>query len=264
MGKKSHFVFQYKGNKHTEVDNIITSIDFANKKTIVEPFCGSSAISFNIYKIYKDNFQYILNDLDNGLYKYYMFIKYNLQCYEDFEDNLNRVSQEFLQHNDKKKFYIEIHKNNRDIYDYIFCKKHNGLGIDGLCPPDKRIAKTKFKLSQEQKDFFDFIKSSNVKIFNGEWYDIYNKYRELEDCILILDPPYAFSCNTFYIDKNIDNIYTRLSSTFYINKCTFYLIIQDLWIMRILFKDFKILDCYDKHYQLKHKKTYHIIISNKI
>jgi len=260
MGKKNHFVFQYKGNKHAEIDNIINHIDFTDKKNIIEPFCGSSAMSFNIWKLYKDKFNYILNDLDKDLYNYYRFIKYDLCSYEEFEDNLNRITQEFLNHNDKKSFYNEIYQNNRNIYDYIFCKKHNGLGIDGLCPSIKRIAKNKFQLTKEQKDFFDFIKSSNVKIYNTEWSYIYSKYKDFNDCILILDPPYAFSCNTFYVDDNIEDIYTNLVYTLNMNT---YLIIQDLWIMRLLFKDFKILDCYDKHYELKHKRTSHIIISKK-
>ena len=45
---KNHFIFSYAGNKRNESENILEKINFNNIETIIEPFCGSSAISFHI------------------------------------------------------------------------------------------------------------------------------------------------------------------------------------------------------------------------
>ena len=49
----NHFIYSYNGNKRNEfkyLNNVIDDID--NYDTIIEPFCGSSAISFNIWLKY--------------------------------------------------------------------------------------------------------------------------------------------------------------------------------------------------------------------
>ncbi len=46
----SHFIYSYSGNKRNEfkyIEKVIDNIDAYDN--IIEPFCGSSAISFNIW-----------------------------------------------------------------------------------------------------------------------------------------------------------------------------------------------------------------------
>jgi len=62
MAGRSHFVISYKGNKRTEIKEILKGIDLSNIKYIVEPFCGSSALSYALSKMYPNKFTYILND----------------------------------------------------------------------------------------------------------------------------------------------------------------------------------------------------------
>ena len=45
---KNHFYMSYSGNKREEVENIYNLIDFNNIATIVEPFCGTCAMSYYI------------------------------------------------------------------------------------------------------------------------------------------------------------------------------------------------------------------------
>ncbi len=82
----NHFIFSYAGNKRNEfkyLNNIIDNID--NYDTIIEPFCGSSAISFNIWLKYP-NKKFIINDNDKDLIKVYNLIKT-----EDIETIKNKL-----------------------------------------------------------------------------------------------------------------------------------------------------------------------------
>jgi site-specific DNA-adenine methylase len=65
---KNHFFYPYFGNKTQEVEYIYNSLDLKNIDTIVEPFCGSCAVSYYIWSQnkYKD-YKYTLNDLDDNL-----------------------------------------------------------------------------------------------------------------------------------------------------------------------------------------------------
>ena len=65
---KNHFFYPYVGNKREEVEHIYNLLDFNNINTIVEPFCGSCAVSYFIWSQNKDkNYKYILNYLDSNL-----------------------------------------------------------------------------------------------------------------------------------------------------------------------------------------------------
>jgi len=49
--KINHFIIHYKGNKRNETPIIIDHVNFKNKKNIVEPFAGSSAMSFGVWRL---------------------------------------------------------------------------------------------------------------------------------------------------------------------------------------------------------------------
>ena len=51
---KNHFFFSYCGNKREEVEHIYNLLDLNNIDTIVEPFCGSCAMSYYIWTQNKD------------------------------------------------------------------------------------------------------------------------------------------------------------------------------------------------------------------
>ena len=65
---KNHFFYPYVGNKREEVEHIYNLLDLNNIDTIVEPFCGSCAVSYYLWTQNKDKkYKYILNDLDGNL-----------------------------------------------------------------------------------------------------------------------------------------------------------------------------------------------------
>ena len=74
---RNHFIISYAGNKRQEVERIeeylhnkLDGID-----TIIEPFCGSSAMSCYLSMKYPRRFKYILNDLDPMLIELYHLMK---------------------------------------------------------------------------------------------------------------------------------------------------------------------------------------------
>lgn len=259
---KNHFIFSYAGNKRNEINKLMPYIDFDDKKNIIECFCGSSAMSYHIWKQYGNQFNYYLNDLDNKLIDVYNLLK-NVSI-EEIEININKVKNRFISYTDdkeRKAFFDNEIKKSSNIYDYIFNKKYSNLRC-GLCPPLNRLPKCNFVISDECRQFIFFLKSPNVYITCNNWLDVYNQFKDDDKNIILLDPPYIMSCNRHY-DNQDCSIYEYLyNNKISNNKANIYLVLEDIWIIRLLFQNDKILYQYDKKYECTHKKTKHILISN--
>lgn len=259
---KNHFIFSYTGNKRNEIIDVMPYIDFNDKKNIIDCFCGSSAMSYHIWKQYGNQFNYYLNDLDNKLIDIYNLLK-NVSI-EEIESNVNKVKNKFVSYTDdkeRKAFFDNEIKKSSNIYDYIFNKKYSTLRCD-LCPPLKRLPKGNFVISNECRQFISFLKCPNVYITCNNWLDVYNQFKDDDKNIILLDPPYIMSCNHHY-EKQDCSIYEYLyNNNISNNKANIYLLLEDMWIIRLLFQNNKILYEYDKRYECSKKKTKHILISN--
>ena len=73
----SHLPFDYYGNKRSECKFFLDSIPLKDKVNIIEPFCGSASISFNIWLKHGNKFNYYLNDIDITILKYFIELKIN-------------------------------------------------------------------------------------------------------------------------------------------------------------------------------------------
>ena len=94
---KNHFFYPYVGNKREEVEHIYNLLDLNNINTIVEPFCGSCAVSYYIWSQNKDkNYKYILNDLDSNLINLLKSIRNGE--YKDIENEVNKMREEILEY----------------------------------------------------------------------------------------------------------------------------------------------------------------------
>jgi hypothetical protein len=252
----NHFIFTYLGNKRNEfkyLDNVIDDID--NYDTIIEPFCGSSAISFNIWLKYP-NKKFVLNDSSDDLMKVYNLIKT-----EDVETIQNRLLDIKKTINNDKDVFNMMYKDfkqskDKDIYQYIYFNK-----FFCMCRVGAYI-ECKFKdFTKQQYKFFEFIKTANITFMNNDWYDVFKEYSNIEKALIIFDPPYLLSYNMFY-----QNFNTNIYEFFFNNnikqfKAKLILILENTWIIKLLFKDEKAF-IYDKFYQISKKQTNHIIISN--
>lgn len=255
----NHFFFKYTGNKRKEAKRLIDKCSFDNTKNIYELFCGSSAISFNIWLIHGDKFNYYLNDNSKMIIDIYNTFKN--EPLEEIEKKINDIKK-IIQNKDE---WNKIFKDNnyQDVYLNIFFLKYSSFCRLGVYDSTLRYLKKDYSLSKLQLKFLEFIKSPNVYIYNNDWFELFDKNKNDEEAIFIFDPPYLDSRNDFYLEKNI-NIYEY----FYKNKMenfksNIYFILEDIWIIRMLFENNKIIDSYDKKYEISKNRTTHIIIKNK-
>lgn len=252
----NHFIFSYLGNKRNEfkyLNNVIDDID--NYDIIIEPFCGSSAISFNIWLKYP-NKKFILNDNNNDLMKVYNLIKN-----EDVETIKNRLLDIKNKINNDKDVFNKICKDfknsdDKNIYEYIYFNKFNCMNIVGT------YIECKFKdFTKQQYKFFEFIKTANITFMNNDWYDVFKEYSNNEKSLIIIDPPYLLSYNQFYKHFNTNVYEFFLNNNIKQFKTKLILILENNWIIKFIFKDEKSF-IYDKKYEISKKQTSHIIISN--
>ena len=85
---KNHFYMCYSGIKREEVENIYNLINFNNITTIVEPFCGSCAMSYYISTKHPKKFKYILNDNNEYLREMFDIIRDDERT-KEFEEEFN-------------------------------------------------------------------------------------------------------------------------------------------------------------------------------
>jgi site-specific DNA-adenine methylase len=267
---KNHFFFSYAGNKREEVEHIFNKLDLNNVDTIVEPFCGSCAVSYYIWSQNKDkNYKYILNDLDNNLISLLRLIKYG--NYKDVEDDVNKKREEILTYGDEmdkaKKKYLEYVKNEK-INGYLFGHKY--YKMRPFTFPMNELHRLNKKLDLSSYPMYEFITTADIELYNEDANKIIDKYDD-DKSFIFLDPPYIASCNNFYstdTGENITNIYQKLTDKKLSNfKCKIIICHENNWLFKILFKDYVNNDDeYSKKYyntiKGKHKKTTHICIKN--
>jgi len=253
----SHFIFSYAGNKRKEFQTFNEYIKYDGIKYIVEPFVGSAAISFNIYKEHGDKFNYYFNDNDKNIYEVYLLLK--KESIEDIFKKLNDIKNTVKNKEDFLKIYK---KEEHSIYEYIYFRKASSFRI-GLFDEGRSISKSDYKPTKLLLEFVEFIKLPNVFITNDDWSISYNKFKDDDKSIILLDPPYIASCNTMYGSYSV-NIYEYIYENNIKNNIgNIYLILENIWIIKLLFKENNILVEYYKKYEMSKKNTSHILISNK-
>lgn len=248
MAGRTHFVIPYFGNKRTETKEILKDIDLSNIKYIVEPFCGTSALSYAISKMYPNKFKYVLNDNDKNLIKLYEIMK------DEHKIKMFNVHLQIIGKNMDKDKYKSLPN---DIYRYYFHNKTYVIRA-GLYP-------LKFPKNYLLKgDIINFMCSEKVKLYNVDAQQIYNKYKNKQNALIFLDPPYLLNtCTSDYANMTM-NIYPYLyKNPIKNNNALIILCLEKMWIVELLFSDYKFIE-YDKTYNRTIKKTKHIIINNKL
>lgn len=270
----NHFIISYLGNKRGEMKFILpmikTLLDSDKIKYIVEPYCGTSAFSYTISKLYPGKFTYVLNDNNQFLIELY-----DIMTDDDKINNFNKRIDEILIDLDKKK-YKELPD---DIYRfYLYSKIHSiRPGLYPLNGHNKTYgnyhivcSKNNLKVKERKHDIINFMREENVMMFNEQALDVYKNYKDRDDCFIFLDPPYLL--NTLINDyKNTTmDIYPYL---FYNNpfnclksneKATISLCVEKMWIIEAIIRssESKFVEQteYDKTYQRSKKKTKHVFI----
>jgi site-specific DNA-adenine methylase len=260
---KNHFIFAYAGNKREEVERIYKELDFKDITTIIEPYCGTSAMSFYIASKNPKKYKYILNDTDENLIQLYKMMRDEEQT-KLFYIAINEIIKKFneCKTEDERKIYYLTIINKHNLYSYFFTHKYYGFRI-GLCPLFDRIKQIQpFDLSKIP--IYAFLNTEDITFSNIDAIDVVKNYKNDKCNLLLMDPPYIATCNSFYANTDM-NIYEWLYKN---NINTFQaevvLILENIWINKLLFQSNNVSEPYSKNYQFSKKKTTHIIIKKSI
>ena len=250
---KQNILFGRLGNKTNDIKHFkhLLPLDI---KTIVEPFGGTFAVTRIVYNDKK--FKKYVNDNDETLFKIYSDPKkYSKMCKtlnslasECKNENGNVQYEEFIEEASK----LDIDSN---MFDYWKIEKI----IKG------RLIKIIKKINHT--DFIDIM--DDITFSCDDYKKVINKFRKNKDTFIFLDPPYLFSDNSSYSQQKRKEGYDMTDMIYEIleifkdktTKAKIMLIINDMKIIRYLFKDFAIEE-YEKIYQLGKRKCNHLIITN--
>jgi hypothetical protein len=251
---KNHFYICYFGNKRQEIEEIYNNLNLDNIDTIIEPYCGSQSMSYFI-STKKPNLKYIFNDNNE-----YLREMYEIMTDIDKTQNFNKKIQELLIEIDNDKInYLKLIKE-QNVYSWFIKSKYYRIH-PGMFPTD---CKWLYK-NIETYPIYDFYNENkhNITFTSIEGIECYEKYKQDNKKLLLLDPPYMNANNDFYLKKHGINIYEYLYNNPIENELSnVMLILEGIWIIKLLFQNSKIVS-YDKTYSTGLKKqTKHLLIKN--
>ena len=251
---KNHFYISYAGNKRNEMPGLYSHLDFTGIDTVVEPFCGSCAVSYYI-STKKDGLTYILNDNNIHLKEMYDILT-DEEKTQEFQTNFNNIISNIKTKDQYKEAILEDR-----LESWLIENKYFNLR-PGLCPIGYKGKDTLKPIDFSIVPIVKFFRENNIIFLCDDAMKVYDEHKDKPNCMIILDPPYISTCNDFYLDHNM-NIYEHLFKNDIKNeKAKIYLILEDIWIIRLLFQHNKILHEYAKTYETSKKKTTHLVISN--
>jgi len=237
----NHFLVSWTGSKRREINDIIPYFNLDNIDTIIEPYCGSSAISVHLSEK-EQKFKYILNDNDEKLISLYHIIKdYNELQY--IEDEMNKILKGDI---DEKTYYEILAKDT--ILSFILARTIYYARI-GYYNSDKRQPK---KVNFTDKKITKFMREEDVQLYNIDAIDIIKNNIDNEKALIYIDPPYLKTRNKdFYSNiknvKKLKDVFIYLSTLKDI-KCKIYLNILYNEELDTLLTNFKTIHIYNKRY----------------
>lgn len=263
---KNHFFFSYSGNKRTEVKNIYVSISLNEEdntfnnpkiKTIIEPYCGSSAISYYIWTKHGDKFNYILNDGDTILIELYKILQ-DVDKTNELQHIVNKTIQEIREEPDEAKRKILYNKINIKTVEGFYIKsKFHSIRI-GLFPRNNKWK----DVNLHNSPIINFIRNPYVKISNRDGLDLTMELDKDDSNLIILDPPYLFTCNSEYGTGSLSSfkIYEYLTKRPPDAKAHIFAILENMWFINFIYPHNKKI-VYKKQYTgFSHKISEHVVI----
>jgi site-specific DNA-adenine methylase len=198
----------------------------------------------------KPNLNYIFNDNNKNLKEMYDIILDDNKI-DEFEKEYHELFIDMT-----KEKYLKILKNKNLLSWFLSCKYY--AIRPGFYPTTSPRNKT---LNLKATPVYTFFKTANIKFYCKDAIEIIEEFKNNPKCLILLDPPYLACCNDYYNNQNV-NIYEYLYRNEIKNmKSKLYLILENMWIIKLLFAGYKFIE-YDKTYQTTKKKTTHLLISN--
>lgn len=256
---KNHFVFSYAGNKRSEVEqlyyDITERVDLYDMEYIVEPFCGTSAMSYYIHTLHPMEFKYVLNDNNKHLIELYNILK-SERLTKIFIDEIMHL----IRNIDKEKHYRLIREDT--VWGWYIKNKVFKFRF-GTYPSDPhQVELIKLSISRMNEcPIINFLRTEDITFRNTDAVDIMKEYGANDKAFIFLDPPYKGTYNHYYLCYNFD-IYDFLVKN-NINDMTarIFLALEDTEFVRDNFKKNYLYEPYVKIYGITNKKTNHVLIT---
>jgi DNA adenine methylase len=211
-------IFVRIGSKYNIRDFIIQKFP-KNFNSYCEPFCGSSAIFFNLDL---DGKKVILNDVDKELIQAYKLVK------EVIVDKMPILYNK----NDMQKLIDKSSKTNEEkLMAYMYRTSNSFMSVDADYLFHENSLETKVKKIPEYKE-----KLKDVKLLHDDALDVIRRF-DNEGMLFFIDPPYENS-KRLYDAAHFD--YDKLASTLTNIRGKFVLTVNASTVMRNTFKNFNI------------------------
>lgn len=255
--KKNHFFFPYAGNKRTEVDKISAYLP-NDIDIIVEPYCGSCAVSYYIWTTNKD-LQFVLNDNNGYLQELFETVR-DPEKEKHFEDKVNEAVDLIRNSEDMKAIYNKLATKDNLVGWFIGNKYYSIRPF--LFPNSKTYTFKHVKLSEYP--IYEFFKQGNIVFTCKDGVECYMEFQHNPKAYIFLDPPYINTCNSFYNQPSL-GIYEYLVNGPSMNKAPAYVmvVVEENYIINLIFSDKKYYCKYhEKTYQTSKKLTRHKLVMN--
>ena len=252
---KQQYFLCYSGNKKDEVEQIYETLDFSGIDTVIEPFAGTSAMSYYIWKKHP-TMKFILND-NNPFFKG-IFESIRSGAYVELHAEIMAIYHRVKEDKEAYKLAVKDEGLPQMILRHKYYSIHPGLFPQENGREKKRLTPVMEKWRFEDAPIFEFFRNADITFLCEDWQGVYEANQN-KQTLFLFDPPYLMSNNDYYLNRTF-NVYEY----FYHNKpeiSRVYFIIEKLWITDILFKGWNVKE-YAVKYKQSHKKTTHAIYTN--
>lgn len=251
LHREGNKINEFKRNK----DNIYKFLDENQQiKNIVEPFAGSMASMFLIYKKYGNKYNYYGFENDINFYNYIILIKKSKNIKKIISDVKKIIDNYNIDLSPEKKEDIKnMVKKNETITEQILRNTYYTLRF-GLIP-DKKKSTVGYEFNKVEDDI-NFIKKLDIYL-NGDFLSNISKF-DKNNTLFILDPPYINSENSIY--KGMKNINKEITdNTYYYYQIKYAIMKEEDYNYMFFINSTVLLDDYYndvKKYSIKYKKIY--------
>ena len=162
--------------------------------------------------------------------------------------------------NKKDLYDLCKYKANKTDVEHLFLMKYSKFRKDLLRNEFKN--KPDFKIKPLQLKFIEFIQFPNVLFINDEWETCFNHFKDDKKSLILFDPPYLKSDNSFFTQQSL-NVYDYfLNNNFSTFNSKLVFIFEKIEDYSKLFNNYNTIAEYKVKYGYSKSIKNHIMISN--
>lgn len=255
---------RYPGGKTRACDYLNKIIkdnyDINKYKKVISPFYGGGSFEFYLQNTY--NLKIIANDKFTPLYNFWQICKSNkIQLINKLSNSLNTITKTIF--TDYRNQIMKETDNINQAYMYFVINRCSFSGATLSGGFSLESSKKRFTLSSINR--IESLDLNNFEIYNEDYETFIEKYKNEQDNILFLDPPYYLGNKSNLYGKNGDlhESFDHMRLFNCISKRKDWIMTyNDCEYIRELYKKYKIIEVNWSYGMNKSKKSSEIVIIN--